>query len=130
MKLHEIARVRRSTSSETLTIEPAGGIYGEVEVEVSYSYEGASHTQHEPDNSSFREYHPPELDIKSVKLVDEVAEQDEDGQPTGKIWPKGADATKLPDWAENDDRMVHDALLDKLETDTNDNFVEPGDDYY
>lgn len=108
MKLSEIAKRPRRQSGEsfTTTLEPAGGIYGDVEVEIDFEGEGPSHTDH-GDNHTFREHHPMEVEVTGVTLVDDVPEYDDDGDKTGKIvGKKGSDATKLPGWTSKDDAFL------------------------
>ena len=124
MKLHEIVGHKKPT--DVVTVEPAGGIYGEFDVQVEYDYEPASFTQHEPDNSSFREHHPAQIDIISIKLNEKVWEIDEDGEKTQKFWEKGFDATKLPGWNKSDDEFVADKIADAI-NDQEEDFDEPDD---
>ena len=110
MKLHEIKRVRKASNSETISVEPGDGMYGKFDVVVEFDYEGSSHSQHQPDNSSFREYHGGQAGIESIILADEVLEINEDGENTGKSWPAGTDARKLPIWDQTDDKFVQDKI--------------------
>ena len=110
MKLHEIKGKPRSGGAEKkVTIEPAGGEYGEVDVLVKYTVSAGGSSRH-GDNSSFDEDHPDEYEIDSITLRHEVEQYDKDGQEVVKTWPKGSDATKLPGWKSKDDDAVQEKL--------------------
>lgn len=128
MKLHEIKHLRRHHLTTTVTVEPAGGIYGEIDVEVKYEVEPASSTLHVPGDPTTREYHAAQIDIGSITLDQDVSEYDEDGEKTGKVWPKGTNARNLPGWDESDDKFVFNKVSDE-EDNRDDDFDEP-DDYY
>lgn len=122
MKLHEIKSLRKSSNnaSEIIWMEPAGGIYGEVKLNVTYHYTSASITRH-GDNHTFDEHHAAEIEINDMTLDEDVQERDKDGDVKNgsKIWQKGEDATNLPGWTEKDDEHVLGVLHDK-KADNND----------
>lgn len=108
MKLHEIAR---RDPSMMLYVEPAGGIYDEFEVKVTYDAEEPSTSEHVPGDPSTREHHPGSLTIISVVLNQDVKNE------AGKTWKKGSDAEKLPGWDKSDDKYVYDKVNDALSDD-------------
>ena len=145
MKLHEIARQPSKLPTEVITVEPAGGIYGEFDVLVEYDYEPPSYTDHEPGNPSFREHHAASISLGDIKLNEKVYALDDDGEKTGKEWDKGFDATKLPGWKKEDEDFIIDELAEMLANqaerdredweadrydDRNDYYDDPSLDYY
>jgi hypothetical protein len=92
---------------EIVSIEPAGGAYGELQVDVAFTYSPAGSTQHEPDGASFREAHPPEVDVLSAVTLGRVEEPD----AGAAAWPKFTDVRLLPGWTAADDDALVDALL-------------------
>lgn len=116
MKLHEIAAPVKKpfTGQTTITVEPAGGIYGDFEVSVTYYYEPASSTLHVQGDPSTREHHPEHLDIIDVRLNDDVQELDEDGKKVGKVFKKGLKLLDLPGTDKSDEEFIMDRVRDEL----------------
>jgi hypothetical protein len=112
MKLHELKTVKkhRGFYTQDMEIDPAGGIYGDIDVEVSYNFEGASSTLHIRDDPTTREHHSAEFEIVDIILTKEVEEYDEEGEKVIKTWPKGTDASRLPGWTKKDEEAVYDKL--------------------
>jgi hypothetical protein len=106
MKLHEIKRLRPRSTHETIEVEPAGGIYGTFDVDVQYTYA--------PSDDSFKERHS-EINIESVSTTEKVFEFDDNNEKTGKSWPIGTDATKIPGWDDSDDKYILEKLWDIVE---------------
>ena len=110
MKLHEIARPKENTL--TVSVEPAGGIYGVFKVIAYYETEPASSTQHVVGDASTREQHTGSLTVYKVELAQDVDLQDDDDKPVAdQNYKKGSDARKLPGWDKSDDEYVYDEVM-------------------
>jgi hypothetical protein len=117
MKLSEIKTVKKHQGmySDTLEIEPAGGAYGVIKVEVSYNFTGSSSTLHVHDDPTTREHHSAEFEIVYIFLKHEVEQYDEDGEKVVKKWPAGTDASALPGWTRQDEEAVYDQLEEPVD---------------
>jgi len=133
MKLHEIKSVRSHSrnSQETVTVEPAGGEYGEIDIDVTFHYEKASVTRH-GDNYTFDEHHSASIEIVDLALAHDVHEMDENTgevKKGGKTWKKGEDPSNLPGWNKKDEEYIIDKLHDKEDAEDHDDGPDP-DDWY
>lgn len=109
MKLHEIKHQKKDGMGEkAMTVDLRN--YGETKLLVKFHYEAPGSTRH-GDDSSFDEDWPEQFSIEKVELGEDIKELDEYNEETGKVFKKGSDATKLPDWNDNKDT---DAILDVL----------------
>jgi len=134
MKLHEIKSLRtHSRNSEaTVTVEPAGGVYGEIKIDVTYHYEGASVTRH-GENYTFDEHHSAQIEIVDMALAEDVHETDEDSgevKKGGKTWKKGSDPANLPGWSKSDEEYILNELHDNHADSGDDDDGPDPDDWY
>lgn len=113
MKLHEIRRKSQSdygTKTKKVTIWPISDLYGEVDLEVTYTITSGGSSRH-GDNASFDEHHPDEVEIEKIILANDAEEYDEDGEKVIKTWKKGFDARELPGWTGKDEDNVEERLF-------------------
>lgn len=114
MKLSEIKQLQSRFNDDIIEVEPAGGSYGTFKVKVTYWYEPASFSQHQPDNYTFKERHPVGLSIERIALAQVVKERDQDDKVVA-TYQKGDDARALPGWDQTDEDYVLEQIKDKLD---------------
>lgn len=115
MKLHELKNIRSSKGSQTIEVEPAGGMYGTFKVEVTFNYFPPSSTLHVHGDPTTREHHPAEFEVDSIVLAEPVTQHGEDGETVIHIWPIGTNVSHLPGWDASDEKYVQDHLTDEVE---------------
>ena len=105
------SRHNRGAHSFTTTLqdlEADGMFLADVDVEVTFNYEGESSTLHVYDDPTTREYHGADVEIVSVILTADAHAYDEDGDKLLKTFPKGMNAAELPGYTEKTDEMLID----------------------
>ena len=98
MKLSELLFERTYNNSIKCfaTFETHG--FDEFEVEIEYTSDGGSHSDHPYGEGSAREYHGAEIEIKNIALSKDVEQYDDEMEKVVKVWSKGTNIEELPGW--------------------------------
>lgn len=109
MKLHEIKSVSIDNTLYLNQVYLGNGQFDPFDIEVRYTVQPASSTQHELDDPTTTEFFPEEIYISAIKATSDIQVYGNDGEVV-KTLPIGTDVLNLKEISNSDVEWVADQV--------------------